>query len=67
MKQVMLKEVKKGDYFTLNPIENPSENQVYVREDFDRIDKVYWCSKFNDICCCRYLKGDKVVYVGFTF
>lgn len=62
-----IKDLKKGDYFTIKPIENPTESQVYVRGDYDRADKKYCCCKFSDINSERLFKGDKEVFVDFTF
>lgn len=63
-----LKELKKGEYFTLKPVEEPSEAQVYVKDDYDRSERKYLAMKFTDIWGSgRYFKGDKVVYVDFTF
>lgn len=62
-----IKELKKGDFFTLKPIENPTENQVYIRGDYDRATKKYSCSKFSDICAEREFKGDKEIFVDFVF
>lgn len=67
MKLVRLKELKKGDFFTLKPIELPCSNQVYVRGGYDKSTKDYSCTKYNDTCVERFLKGDRLVYVGFTF
>lgn len=67
MKKVMLKDVKKGDWFTLKPIEEPKDGQVYVRGDYDRSDRKYECYKWTDICCFRYFPGTRYVYVDFTF
>jgi hypothetical protein len=62
-----IKELKKGDYFTIKPIENPTEKQVYVRGEYDRSSKTYSCYRFDDICSFREFKADKVVYTDFTF
>jgi len=62
-----LKDVKKGDFFTLKPIETPNESQVYIKGDYDRQTKSYCCIKFSDISCSRLVKSDKVVYTDFTF
>lgn len=62
-----LKDVKKGDYFTLKPIEFPKETQVYVKGDYDRSDKKYSCCKFSDVNAERFLSGDREVYTEFTF
>lgn len=62
-----LKELKIGEYFTLKPIENPKENQVYIRGEYDRSDKKYCCGKFSDISYSRMFDGNKEVYMEFTF
>ena len=62
-----VKELKKGDYFTLKPIEEPKESQVYVRGEYDRSEKKYSCYKFSDVNAERFYKGDKEVYTDFIF
>lgn len=64
---IKLKDLKQGDYFTLKPILYPTEKQVYIREEYDRTEKKYWCSKWCDICAGRYLKGDRIVYTDLIF
>lgn len=63
----MIKDLKKGEFFTLKPIEEPKESQVFIRGDYDRSEKKYECGKFSDISAYRMFKGDKVVYTDFTF
>ena len=36
MEQKLLKDVKKGEFFTKKPIEEPKETQVFIRGDYDR-------------------------------
>lgn len=67
MEKKMLKELKNGEFFTIKPIEEPKESQVYIRGEYDRSEKKYECGKFSDISAFRMFKGDKEVYVGFTF
>ncbi len=62
-----LKELKIGEYFTIKPLENPKENQVYVRGEYDRTDRKYCCGKFSDISYSRMFDGNKEVYTDFTF
>ena len=38
---MMLKNLKKGEYFTIKPIEAPTEKQVYIKGDYDRASKNY--------------------------
>ncbi len=63
----LLKDLKKGEFFTLKPIEEPKESQVYIRDDYDREEKKYFCQKWNDISDGRLLKGETKVYTEFTF
>lgn len=62
-----IKELKKGEFFTLKPIDNPKETQVYIRGDYDREAHKYSCSKFSDISFSRLFDGSKEVYTDFTF
>lgn len=64
---MLLKELKKGDWFTLKPIEYPKGSQVYVRGDYIRSDKKYSCCKWSDINSERLLKGTTKVYTDFIF
>lgn len=62
-----LKDLKKGEYFTLKPIEEPKENQVFIRGEYDRTEKKFECGKFSDINYTRYINGNREVYTEFTF
>lgn len=62
-----LKEIKKGDYFTLKSIPYPKECQVFVKGDYDFSERSYVCHAFNDINKCRCFKGAKIVFQDFTF
>ena len=62
-----LKELKKGDWFTIRPIKEPKEIQVYIRGEYDRTDKKYACGKFNDISASRLFDGNKEVYTDLIF
>ena len=64
---VSLKDLKKGEYFTLKQIAEPNENQVYVKGDYDRGSKTYSCYKFSDTNSERFIKGNKQVYINFVF
>lgn len=64
---MMLKDLKKGDYFTVKAIECPTEKQVFIKGDYDRSDKKYECVRFDDINEYRYFKGTKEVYTDFIF
>lgn len=62
-----LKDLKRGEYFTIKPLEEPKENQVYIRGKYDRTEKKYDCGRFDDISYSRMFNGDKEVYTEFTF
>ena len=62
-----VKDLKKGEYFTLKPYSEPTEKQVYIRGEYDRAERKYDCGKFDDISYSRLLKGNTVVYTDFTF
>lgn len=62
-----IKELKQGEFFTKKPIEEPKDNQVWVRGEYIRSEKRYECYNWADINRFCYIKGDKEVYTGFTF
>lgn len=73
MKPVLLKQVKKGEFFTLTDKVKCNEDgevlsrYVYVRDAYDRESKKYEVYKFDDVCNYRFMKGTRIVYVGFEF
>lgn len=73
MKPVLLKEVRKSEYFTLTQKVKCNEDgevlskYVYVRSDYDRESKKYEVSKFDDINDYRYMKGTRIVWIDFIF
>ena len=50
MEQKLLKDVKKGEFFTKKPIEEPKETQVFSRGDQDKSERKYEVSRFSDFC-----------------
>lgn len=68
MKTCTIKELKKGDFFTLkNYGEYPDEKRVYVRGDYERSERKYSCTKWSDFCAETFKKGTTIVYTDFTF
>jgi len=67
MEAKKLKELKKGEWFILKPIEYPKETQVYIKDDYCREEKKYICGKWYDCGYSRLIKGDTPVYTDFTF
>lgn len=62
-----VKELQKGEMFTLRPITEPRESQVFIRKEYDRSARKYWCDRFSDISDGKFLPGDKEVYQDFVF
>lgn len=62
-----LKDLKRGEFFTLREIPEPKDNQVYIRGEYDRSLRKYTCGRCDDISYSRNLSGDKEVYTGFIY
>lgn len=56
--------VKRGDFFKLSTKPN---GKVYVKDEYDRSEKAYWCYEYEDVNSGRYFKKGKIVYTGFTY
>lgn len=67
MVETTIRQIKKCTFFTLKPIEEPNESQVYVRDEYNRSTKKYEAYKFEDVSDFREFKGDKKVYIDFYF
>lgn len=67
MEKTTIRNLKKGEFFTLKPIEDPKESQVWVKDSYDKWEKKWTCIRFDDICTSKDLSPDKIVYTGFTF
>lgn len=62
-----IRDIKKGEFFTLKEISEPKESQVYIKGDYDKASKTFSVCKFSDMNSERFLKADKQVYTEFTF
>ena len=62
-----IKEVRRGEYFTLKEVEYPTDRQVYVRGEYDRSERAYWCYKWHDVNDGRFFKGTRKAYTDFVF
>lgn len=67
MEKKTIKELKKGEFFTRKPIENPTEKQVWIRGDYDRSAKGYEATRFDDISYSVVFGRGTTVYTDFTF
>ncbi len=63
---VKIKDVKQNEWFTLKEIQEPKENQVWIRNHYDRGTKTFsitnWATGKE-----RFLKANRVVFTNFTF
>ena len=67
MAQQTIKDLKKGEFFTRKPIDNPTENQVWIRGDYDRSAKAYSCTRFSDTNDEKLMKANTKVFLSFVF
>lgn len=67
MEKKLIKDLKKGEYFILNSVEEPQEYQVWVRGEYIPQAKAYSTHKWSDTNHEVLRKGNKEVYIGFTF
>lgn len=70
MKATQLKHVKKGEFFTLVEVDDTCEipsKYVRVRGDYDRSTRRYSTHHFDDVCKERFMKGETIVFIDFTF
>lgn len=67
MEPVLIRDLKPGDYFIRKPNEYPKARQVFIRRDYDRALKRYFCERWDDIGSGIMLNGDTVVFVDFSF
>lgn len=67
MQQKTIKDLKKGEWFTLKPIAEPKPSQVFIRDEYDRSERKYIAVYWADICRCRSLKPSTPVYTDFIF
>lgn len=64
MTEVMLKDVKKGDYFKLKPTDSAT---VWTKGEYDRSTKKHSCPKWDDCNHEKFLRGNQIVYTEFYF
>jgi len=62
-----LKDLKKGEWFTLKPYPEPKPSQVYIRDEYDRSERKYLVTKWDNISYSRMLSGTTPVYTNFVF
>ena len=68
LRLVELRTLKPGDFFTLVPRTEPTERQVWVQGEYDRSTRTYSAYRFTNVNHeLANGKGNRKVYVGFTF
>ena len=67
VKNIPIEKLRKGDFFTIKPRENPKPNQVYVFEGYDRYLKAYTATKFDNISVGKSFKKGTQVFTDFIF
>jgi len=45
----------------------PDAKTTYTRGEYDRSEKKFWIDDYEDYCKGMLLKGDTVVWIGFTY
>ena len=64
MQTSTIRELKAGEYFK----RKPDANKVYTRAEYCRDSKKYQCDDHSDIWGNGLqLKGNTIVYIGFTY
>lgn len=70
MKQVQLKDVKKGEFIMIDrfkPMRNATSETVWIKGDYDRSNKDYSIINFGDMNREKFIKPTTKVWIGFTF
>lgn len=74
MKAVLLRNLKKGECFTLTdkvkyegnvPYGEVLSKYIYVKDDYYRSEKKYWIHKYDFDGKYKLVKGDRIVYIEF--
>jgi hypothetical protein len=60
----LLKKIAKGEFFKLKGTET---SPVWVCDYYCRQSRLYWVHKFDDINHGKFIRGNRVVFTGFTF
>ena len=63
MQNVTIKTVKPGEFIK----RKADSKAVYIKGDYCRVSKGYSCIDANDISKEIFIKGDKIVFIGFTY
>lgn len=64
MQTKTIRSLKRGEFFRLTPSDTAP---VWVRGEYSRAAQKYSTHRFDDVNHERLLRGDQLVWVGFTF
>ncbi|WP_419511282.1 hypothetical protein [Alistipes sp.] len=64
MRTIAIKDLKRGEFFRITDSDTAP---VWVRGKYSREAKKYSTHRFDDVNHERLLRGNQVVWVGFTF
>lgn len=67
MKAIELRKVKEGEMFTIKELPEPNQNQVWIRNHYDRASKTFSASNYADVNRERFFKPNRIVYTDFIF
>lgn len=67
MDKIKLSSLKRGAMFVLKDNFFPTDNQVWIKDEYDRATKKYLVINYADISYSKQLQGDKIVYTDFIF
>ena len=62
-----LRKLRPGAWFTKKQYDYPKDSQVWIKGEYDKKEKGYWCTKFSDIGDFQLIKSTCPVYTDFTF
>ena len=62
-----LRALKKGELFTKKALECQTDMQVFVKGDYYRETRSFWCYKYGYVNSGSLVKANKNVYTEFTF
>ena len=65
--QKTIRDLKRGEFFTLSNLSTPKPSQVWVRDEYDRSERKYIAHRWDNINHFRSFKADFAVYTEFTF
>lgn len=67
MKAIELRKVKEGQMFTIKGLPEPNQNQVWVRNHYDRGSKTYSAHNYADVNRERFFEPNRIVFTDFIF